>query len=377
MPTTTVRVPLDGGTLRWAREVANLDLETLGKAAGVSAERLSAFENGDEQPTYKQARKLAARLDRTLAFLLAPAPEHSDVPETIDFRGRGDEDLPDRLTREIRRAEEHRETLLELEGELPRATVPKITWENAPARAHAFRELLGLNGTFVPPSRATNDVFNFWRGLIESKGYLIFQTTSIPLGAFKGLSLEHAVLPIILINGADAANSRVFTIFHELAHLMNRTSGVCLLKDDVAEEAVANRFAAQLLMPEAHARKVAEVLTPTVEGVEGFAYAFKVSNLAAAYRLKNLGFIQQELVTEVEEQSKAAWEAYQASLKSKKGGPLNWRLRYRDLGSRYVGSVARAVEEDRVDWLEATYLLNAKVPDVQRMFDEYYRTGGD
>lgn len=374
---TTVRVPINGDTLKWARTVASIHPEILAKAAGVSPQRLEAWESEKEQPTHKQARRLAVRLDRSLAFLLAPPPKQSDVPETIDFRGRGSQELPDRLIRETRRAQEHRETLLELEGDPPRIAVSRITWANAPTRAQAFRELLGLKDTFVPPSRGPNDVFNFWRGLIESKGYLIFQTTGIPLDTFKGLSLEHSALPIILVNGADAANSKVFTIFHELAHLTNRTSGVCLLRDDVKEEAVANRFAAQLLMPESQARAVATRLDASVEGVESFAYAFRVSNLAAAYRLKDLGYVDDALVAEVEEQSRQTWEAYQAALKSKKGSPMHWRLRYRDLGSRYVGSVARAVEEDRVDWLEATYLLNARIPDVQRMFNEYYRTGGD
>jgi len=50
-----------------------------------------------------------------------------------------------------------------------------------------------------------------------------------------------------------------------------------------------------------------------------------------------------------------------------------WRLRFRDLGSGYVGTIARALEDERVDWLEASYLLNAKTPMVQQMIDEYHR----
>ena len=42
---------------------------------------------------------------------------------------------------------------------------------------------------------------------------------------------------------------RTFTLFHEVAHLINRTSGLCALREFVDEEAIANNFAANFLMP--------------------------------------------------------------------------------------------------------------------------------
>src|SRR5699024_8428582 len=53
-----------------------------------------------------------------------------------------------------------------------------------------------------------------------------------------------------------------------------------------------------------------------------------------------------------------------------------WRLRYRDLGSNDIGAVAHALEDQRVDMMDATYLLNARLPMVEQLLSEYYRAGG-
>lgn len=65
----SVHVPINGATLRWARLAGCLGEAELGRAANVSAERILAFEDEAEQPTYPQMRHLAKKLDRPLAFL--------------------------------------------------------------------------------------------------------------------------------------------------------------------------------------------------------------------------------------------------------------------------------------------------------------------
>ena len=172
------------------------------------------------------------------------------MPETADFRGRDDDIIPADLAREMKRAEQHRETMLDLGGDpVGRFGLGRITFGNVAQRADELRARFGLTPRFVPPESQANQVFNFWRGLLERQGVLVFQTTKIALTTFRGLSVHHDTLPIVVLNGADAANGRGFTLFHEVAHLVNRTSGLCVLDDDVDEEALANRFAANFLMP--------------------------------------------------------------------------------------------------------------------------------
>lgn len=372
------RAPINGATLTWARSVMHLDAQDVASAAGTTLERTLAFESGDKQPTLKQLEKIAKKLDRTMAFFFAPPPTSTDVPQTPDFRGRGAEPLPPLLAREMRRAEQRRDTVLDLQGAPEQtARVGSINWDTYRKRASELRTHLGLCEEFVPSENSQNQVLNFWRGLLEHHGYLVFQTTKVPLSTFRGLSIQHDSLPVIILNGSDSNNGKVFTLFHEVAHLANKTSGLCDLDEDVNEEAIANAFAANFLMP----YKQVTALVQTLDGepsdlASRVATRFKVSFLAAGIRLRTLNVIDDDDLEFIWRESDAVWAKNRADQKARTGGPAPWRVRYRDLGSTYIGTVARAVEDSRVDWMDASYLLNARIPMVRQMFEEYYRTEG-
>lgn len=371
------RAPIDGATLRWARDLSRVDREDLAKAVGVKAERIDEFESGDSMPTFRQLTLIATKLDRPLGFFFAPAPNRPDVPETADFRGRAHDELPADLAREMRRAEQHREAMLDLEGSSDaRLMLAPLTWDNLAGQAAALRQQFGLLDSFLPTESQANQVFNFWRGLIEARGILVFQTTRIALETFRGLSIYHDVLPIVLINGADSASGRSFTLFHELAHLSNRTNGLCVLKESVKEEALANGFAANFLMPEAQVRRHLRSIEDPLELSIHLASTFKVSTLAAAVRLRTLQLIDDDALTRIRDHSDAQWEKAREAQKNSDGFVPQWRLRYRDLGSSYIGAVAHALEDQRVDMMDATYLLNARLPMVEQLLTEYYRAGG-
>lgn len=372
------RAPIDPTSLSWAREIGHVTIDELARALGVKAARVVEFESGDAKPTFRQLTLMATKLDRPLGFFFAAPPQSTDVPDTADFRGRGDDELPSILVKEMRRAEQHRDSMLDLAGRPDRRIrMETIDWTSAPARAADLRREFGLTDFFVPPESTNSQVFNFWRGLIEERGVLVFQTTRIPLDAFRGLSVYHDDLPLIMVNGADSNTAKTFTLFHEIAHLVNRTSGMCALRQSVNEEAVANSFAACFLMPEAavHARITGEVSDPVIAS-DVLARHFKVSPLAAAVRLRTLGLIDDGELEAVRADSDERWARARAAQKNSEGFVPPWRLRYRDLGPNYIGTVARALEERRVDMVDATYLLNARVPMIEQMLDEYYRTGG-
>lgn len=370
-----VRAPINGDTLRWARTVAHLSEDELGRAAGIPATRVVELENGIALPTYTQARRLARKLDRTPAFLFAAPPAVTDVPETADFRGRSHE-TPPTLTRELKRAEAHRRALLDLEPDVPTPpNLPRVQRQSLANSATSIRAALGVGASDIPPTVAGNPTFNYWRSMLEHHGFLVFQTTGIDLAVFRGLSVYHERLPLILLNGADSAGGKVFTLFHEVAHLANRTSGLCLLDEEVAHEALCNAFAAEFLMPQA---AVMALLAngDTADPVDKVSTHFRVSRLAAAVKLKTLAVISAATLDDVRAKSDEEWQRSRARLRESESVPPRWRLRIRDLGPTYVSAVFRALESERVSLIDATYLLDARVPTIERMLAEYHRTGG-
>ncbi len=370
-----VRVHINGTTLRWARNLAKMSEDELGRVAGISAARITEFEGGLEKPTYVQTRKLAKKLDRPPAFLLAGPPEITDVPETVDFRGRNGA-IPATLARELKRSEEHRRTLIDLEGEVAEPPLfHPVAWRTLEESAVVARRLLGIESGAVPPVAPGNPSLNYWRGLLEEAGLLVFQTTGIGLEAFRGLSVYHKSLPIILLNGADSAGGRIFTLFHELAHLANQTSGLCLLEEHVSDEALCNAFAAEFLMPSFEVEEVVRGATRE-DAVAQVARHFRVSKLAAAIKLTRLGRLTETELDLIRAESDLDWERNRVRLREASGVPPRWMLRLRDLGPTYVSSVFRALESDRISILDATYLLNAKVPTIEKMLVGFHHPDG-
>lgn len=372
-----VRVPINGSTLQWARETMFVDQDELAKAAGIKAKNINSFESGETSPTMRQLEKIAKKLDRTLAFFFIPPPTESDVPETADFRGYTGGPIPYRLAREMRRAEQYRETILELEGasKYPVLT-EQITVHNAKAKAAEMRDLLGLQNNFIPPSKSESQTLNFWRTLLESHGILVFQVSKIEINTFRGLSIYHETLPIILLNGADSYNGKIFTLFHELAHIANHKSGMCSLSYNKNEEYIANVFSANFLMPKEiidNALNSSNSIE-SIDQVEILAKQLKVSSFAAGVRLHTLGYISEDLLESIRTHSDKQWRDKREQQKGKPGGPLHWRTSFRNLGSGYIGTIARALEDQKVDLLDASYLLNEKIPTVKDLVEEYYRT---
>lgn len=371
------RAPINPAALTWARDVGHVAVEDLARALNVKPGRVTEFEVGEALPTFRQLTLMATKLDRPLGFFFAPPPREPDVPDTTDFRGRNHEEIPADLVKEIRRAEQHRMAMLDLGGRPERRIrLGAITWGNLAARAANLRHQFGLTDVFVPPESSNNQVFSFWRGLVEGHGILVFQTTKISLDAFRGLSVYHEDLPLVVVNGGDSPAGRTFTLFHELAHLINRTSGLCALRDTVTEETIANNFAASFLMPEPAVRAQISYSNDPLAVADHLARHFKVSVLAAAVRLRRLNVIADEDLDAVRASSDQQWQRVQKTQKNRPNFVPPWRLRYRDLGPNYIGTVARALKEGKVDVVDATYLFNARLPMVEQILNEYYRTGG-
>ncbi|AWE42787.1 hypothetical protein DDD63_08565 [Actinobaculum sp. 313] len=187
MAHTTVRVPINGSTLRWAREALHLEPSELARSAQTSERYVLAFESGDAEPTFKQLQKMAKKLDRTVAFFFTEAPAKPDVPETADYRGYSGDPIPPSLARELRRVEQHRETVLELDNNVPQPSlVGMVNRHNAAARAHELRQLLGLHDSFRPEGPLVTGYSVTGEVCLSNMGSWCFRRRGLTLGCSEG-----------------------------------------------------------------------------------------------------------------------------------------------------------------------------------------------
>lgn len=262
----SIRAPATPAVLQWARETASMDLEAVAArfpSAAISEERIASWENPgtEDVPTLAQLKKLSEIYRRPLAaFFLPEAPREFAVPR--DFRrvpGRP-EAIPPALRFELRAAEERRLVALQLYEELdeqpPQFALTGQMNEGAAVLGNRARAALGI--TIQDQFRWPNqyEALRTWKSAIEALGVLVFQVPAIDPSVMRGFSIAEMPLPVMGINRGESPRARIFSMMHELTHLMVRQSGLCDFNEDEttppeerAIEVFCNAVAAEVLAP--------------------------------------------------------------------------------------------------------------------------------
>ena len=298
-------VPLPGvqpALLKWARKSAHLSLEEVANRSGKSVEKISAWESQSDAaaPSYTQLEKLAYELyKRPLAIFFLPVPPSEIKPEA-EFRALPDADLR-RLSREtvflIRRARAYQASLQELFGGHSPNAEPiwrEITLDISKSvadQATAVRAALG-----VPPVGADewgapdgDDALKLWRKAIETGGVFVFKDT-FKQRELSGFCLADPELPVVMINNSTSKTRQIFSLLHELAHVLTNRRAISTFDDaplarlappEQTIERFCNRIAAEILVPgQDFAVQVAD-LRRNVEALTSDEFAA----LAARYRV--------------------------------------------------------------------------------------------
>ena len=71
----------------------------------------------------------------------------------------------------------------------------------------------------------------------------------MPLDEVQGFCLTDSLPYVIVTNSNHPYTGRIFTLFHELAHIINKQSAICLVdgvKKEQKEEWLSNSFAGKI-----------------------------------------------------------------------------------------------------------------------------------
>jgi len=260
MPRTSAHI--NPQMLVWARKTVKLTVELAADKIGVKMEKLEAWENGESFPTVKQLYKIANVYRRPFALFYFPKPPKHFKP-LKDFRKfhhqytltENEEYI---LQKELILFQQKREIALELyeqlDSESPQFKLKGTVNQSPEKLAKKIIEYLGINHNEVADIRPGYDALNYWKNLLESKGILVFQTSGVPLHIIRGACVAKDVLPVIIINSNDTQNGRIFSLFHELVHIVLRADGISNFRysdKDLYDqiEVFCNQAAAEILVP--------------------------------------------------------------------------------------------------------------------------------
>jgi Zn-dependent peptidase ImmA (M78 family) len=242
--------------LHWARKNSGYSIDEIAKKMKKDRDKIIFWENGKAVPTWKQLSKLSGIYRYPSAFFFGDEiPKDESIPS--DFRT-----LPNRTLNhfpeirfEIKNAAERREIALDiikrLGDEIPEFTLKSSIDDDPEEIASKIREYLGISiEEQLKWHKDKYTAFNKWKNILEKKGVLIFQFTGIAVEEVRGYSLAKQPLPVIGINTADDPKARIFSMFHELTHIISGTSGVCDMRDrDQKIERFCDAVAAKFLVP--------------------------------------------------------------------------------------------------------------------------------
>jgi Zn-dependent peptidase ImmA (M78 family) len=372
-------IPVNKDLIAWARKRAGM---TLAEATEKFAQ-IEAWETGAALPSYPQLESMAEEFRVPVAVFFFPQPPNvppiqetfRTLPET-EF-----EQLPRRIQQLLRKAKAFQLGLSELcQGRNPAARL--ITREvefsarmSVDIMAARVRSYIGVSLEQQSAWRDDDEALKEWRRLVHSVGIFVFKD-AFREESFSGFSLYDEVFPIIYVNNSAAKTRQVFTLFHELAHLLFHTSGIDPLDDDYVQhlpdrskqiEVLCNRFAAQFLVPEKAFEAAFAGQGASERTAEILAARFHVSREFIFRKFLDRGLITQDDYT------RAARRWTEQKQASSGGNPYWSKLTY--LGREYVALAFSQYHQNRIDDVQLGEYLDMKPKNVGTL-EEYFLRGG-
>lgn len=373
-------IPVNKNIITWARQRAGFSLAD----AVAKFSHIEDWETADGgYPSYPQLERMADEFKVPIAVFFFPEPPHVP-PIRESFRTLPDtefDSIPRRVVLLLRKAKAFQLNLAELFLNKNPAS-HRITTDlefTAQTRVERFvakiRDYLRI--TLEQQITWTNDeeALKAWRQALLAVGIFVFKD-QFRVENYSGFSLYDNVFPIIYVNNSTSKTRQIFTLFHELAHLLFRTSGIDTLDNRFVEdlpeqqqkiEILCNRFAAEFLLPQKVFDEAVAGLNPTEQTAELLAARFHVSREFIFRRFLDRREINQDTYL----QAARKW-AEQKKPKTS-GGDAYWnKLTY--LGRDYVAAALSQYHQNRIDDEQLGEYLNTK-PKHLATLEEYFLKG--
>lgn len=363
----TIKIQVNPQVLQWARKEAGYKQpEDIAVKLHIPTERYTNWETTGKEIPLGMLKSIANYYKRQLAVFLLPAPPPK-LKKPKDFRNLAVSQAglsPDTLLA-MRRAHKYLE--------LARGILGEEYWTNQYGWQKEIEGFL-KKGTKVFDEKITewlrgklkitidqqqkfsgyDDAFKKWRNSIEREfGIFVFQF-SMPEKELDGFCYAGDKPPYaIIINSDTFKPRRIFTLFHELAHIFKHQSGICLPditseKQDIEFE--CNDFAGKFLVPDTNVYPI-----ENIKDLAELAKRFKVSREVYLRRNFERKFIKEK---EFFGFLKDLKELPPPPKKDKKhGAPAPPVLSKSARGEKFYNLILDAVYNNKIDYTTASDAL--------------------
>jgi Zn-dependent peptidase ImmA (M78 family)/DNA-binding XRE family transcriptional regulator len=250
-----IHLKTNSEVLKWARNSIALSKQNAADRIGITIARLEQIESG-KFPDIEELKSMAKAYKRTIAtLLLQSVPSEKPLPkdrrtvnsELINVFG-------EKTIFAVRKARALVNSLLELREETnqvyPKFSLKADISDSPEVLAEGLRKQWKLDE--YRQIENVNHALDAYIELVESLGVAVFQIR-LPEDNIRGFSLIDEPIPVIVIKGSsEHATAKIFTLFHELGHIILNDGGICDINFNNKAQQIekwCNSFASELLVP--------------------------------------------------------------------------------------------------------------------------------
>lgn len=366
-----IHIDVNHEVLVWARGSLALNRAQTSESTGISPKRLVQLETGEKQPTLEELKAFSKTYKRTIAtLLLNKPPKEKPLPadrRTIDSKELGY--FHEKTIMAVRKSRALAQSFVELREEMgipfPKFSLSASIQDNPQEIAGKIRRLLHLNE--IREIDNIRIALEAYIEKIESLGVAIFQL-SLAQDNVRGFAIVDDIIPIIGIKrGGEPQHSKIFTLFHELGHILLNEGAISDLSLNPTWELEkwCNRFAAEVLVPTSELLKMRIINEYQEQGQKiwakkdlvDLANYFHVGPLAILRSLLENGLTTKAFYIEKHEK----WNRPQFGRAKNPEGRNLAREAVQEKGRTYIGLAFKAYDQNRINLKDLSDFLGVKL----------------
>ena len=254
------------------------------------------------------------------------------------------------------------------ERQIVRDLANGLTLGNEDSLALAAREYLKVSLNDQLNWKSEEDALDNWRDAVQSAGVWVFKR-HFRQKDVAGFCLYTSQSPLVYLNNSQTKARQIFTLFHELAHLLFQFSHLersnvghymdSLEGRDRDVEIACNRFAGEFLVPTGHFQDFAGPLVAdglTDDTLTFLARNYKVSREVALRKCLNQSWVNQQYYNE----KVAEWSTQSFNTAGGGGGGNYYANQGTYLGAKYTALAFRGYYQGAYDVDQLSEYLGVK-----------------
>jgi len=372
----TQPIPVNNDILKWARETSGLSIAEVARSLNKNVNDVEGWEQGISSPTYSQLERLAYEIyKRPVAIFFFPAIPQESSPR-VEFRTLPEEvvdTIPPEIIRVYKRAKVYQLNLKELEDQKKVKPPRLLDSFNLTQYSDIFdltkliRSFLNIDFQTQISWRNKDEAIETWRNKLITYGIYIFKD-AFRNDQFSGFSLYDEDHSVILINNSMPKARQIFTIFHEIGHLLFKAGGVDILEESFFNrlksdyyviEQMCNKFAGEFLFPAAEFKN--NYIAFNEENLTKMAEDYKVSREVILRKYLDSNLISSEMYKEYTKKWLKEYLDSKKANKDKKSGGNQYNNKKAYLGEYYINLAFSHYYQGRIDTETLANYLNVKV----------------